>query len=268
MSLANEDSLNPRDIFSRALRGWWLVALCFMLGAAAGLLVHSLRPAEYESSFGVPIDIDVTNTGELTQYEVDVAFELAGQILYKPVMREKVAAEARLEGIAIDAVQLRDRSTVERRLSTWRVRVRAHSPVEAEKLAGIWLRLGVEEIQSARLHAVTADGLKKRQQSLEECLSRAANAEPSQGLCSPLNLKDLQAQMNEASGLIVQERALSQGLPSGVVFGELPTQPEAARLVRFGRSEQVLGGGLIGLVIGVWAAQGEWARQIARRRRG
>jgi hypothetical protein len=268
MTLNTDLSWSPGDALSRALRGWWLVALCMILGAASGLLVHGLRPTQYESSFGIPIGIDVTNTGELTQYEIDVAFEFAGQILYKPAMRERVAAAARQEGIQIDAVRLRDLSTVERKLATWRVRVRANSRAEAERLAAIWLAFGVEELKTARLHALVADGLKKQQLSLEECLARAASAEPSQGLCIPQNLKDLQAQLAEAGALLAQERGLSQGLSSGIVFGEFPLQPEAARLALYGRAELAAGGGLIGLVLGIWATQGDWAAKLARRRRG
>jgi len=258
----------PADAVSRASRVWWLVALCFIVGAAGGLLVHALRPSEYESSFSIPVGIDFTNTGELTQYELDVAYEFAGQILFKPAMRERVAAAARQEGIPIDALWLRDKSTVERRLEIWRVRVRAGSPAEAERLASIWLGFAEEELRTARLHALVADGLKKQQLSLEECLARAASAEPSQGVCVPQDLKELQARLGEAGALLAQERALSQGLSSGIVFGEFPSAPEPARLALYDRAEQALAGGLIGLILGVWAAQAAWAEKLARRRRG
>ena len=268
MTLPIDLTWSPNEAFERALRGWWLVALCVLLGAATGLGLHALRPAQYESSFGIPVGIDMVSTGELTQYETDVAFEFAGQVLYKPAMRERVAAAASAEGISIDAVRLRDLSTVERRLGTRRVRVRAGNPAEAERLATIWLEFSVAELRAAREHALVADGLMKRQRSLEDCLARAASAEPSQGLCVPTNLKDLQAELTEAGLLVGQERALSQGLSSAIIFGEFPSRPEAARLVWYGRAEQAAAGGLIGLALGVWAVQADWAAKLARRRRG
>jgi hypothetical protein len=265
-SISHEVSISPAGILQRALRGWWLVALCFAAGALAGIAAWSIRPMQYESTFAILNSIDFTNTGELTQFEEDLAMEVVGQILGKSAMLERVAAAARQEGIEIDAVTLRDQSSVERRLGTWRVRVHATTPDEAERLAAIWLGFGVEELTQAREHALVSDGLKRRQQSLEECLSRAASAEPSQGICSPLDLKDLQAQLAEMSQLLTEERALSQGLSSGLVFGEMPAQPEAARRVLYGRAEVVAAGGVIGLVIGIWAVQTDWAAKLARRK--
>jgi hypothetical protein len=227
-------------------------------------MVNQLYPTQYESGFGVQVGIDFVSSGELTQYEEDVAFEFAGQILYKPALRQRVVAAANAEGMDIDAAWLRDHSTVERRLGTWRVRLRAESPAQAERLAEIWRGFGVEELNLAREHALAADGLRKRQLSLEECLARAAAAEPSQGLCVPQDLKELQARLAEAGALISQERALSQGLSSAVLFGEFPTQPEPARVAIYGRAEQAVAGGLIGLVLGVWAVQAEWAGALAR----
>jgi hypothetical protein len=268
MTLNTDLSWSPREALSRALRGWWLVALGIILGAAGGLLAHGLRPAQYESGFGIQIGIDVTNTGELSQYELDVAFEIVGQILFKPAMHERVAAAARQGGIQIDAASLRNVSTVERKLGTWRVRVRANSRAEAERLAAIWLAFGVEELKTARLHALVADGIRRQELSLEECLARAASAEPSQGVCVPQNLKDLQAELVKAGALLAQERELSQGLSSGIVFGQFPAQPEAARPALYGRAEQAAAGGLIGLVLGVWAVQAGWVEKAARRMRG
>jgi hypothetical protein len=265
-STSHEVSISPAGILQRALRGWWLVAFCVAAGALAGVAAWSIRPMQYESSFAILSSIDFTNTGELTQFEEDLAMEVVGQILGKQAMLERVTAAARQEGIAIDVVALRDHSSVERRLGTWRVRVRASSPAEAERLAAIWLGFGVEELTQAREHALVADGLKRRQQGLEECLSRSAGVEPSQGMCSPLGLKVLQAQLAESSQLLAEERGLSQGLSSGVVFGEMPAQPSAARRALYGRAEVVLAGGLIGLVIGVWAVQSDWAVKLARRR--
>jgi hypothetical protein len=274
MNPSDHTTWAPRDAAARALRSWWLVVLCVLVGAACGLLAHHLRPAEYESGFGVAVGIDLVSSGELTQYETDVAFEFAGQVLYKPAMRERVAAQARAEGMEIDAAWLRDHSTVERRLQLWRVRVRAPSPIQAERLAEIWLDLGLEELETARVHALIADGLRKRQQSLEDCLARAADAEPAQGLCVPQDLQQIQAQLAETAALIVAERTLSQGVSSAIVLGELPEKVEPARIVFYGRAEQAAAGGLLGSVIGVWAAQAGWMApagwtgKLARRRRG
>jgi hypothetical protein len=260
----------PRGLFLRALQGWWLLCLCILAGSLVGLGLERAAPPLYESRFGIQVGYDYTNTGELSQYQEDVAYELAGQVLYKPAMLARVAQEAQKESLPIDAAQLKNMSTVERRLGTWLVRVRSRDPQTAERLAGIWLNFGVEELRAARQHALVADGLMRRQEGLENCLAQAALAEPSAGLCSPQDIKDLQKQLAESSPLLAQERALSQGIPSGVVFGEMPTAPEPAYIVAFQRGQRVLGGGLIGLVIGVWAVQADWASRLAirfRRRR-
>lgn len=268
----SNDPLLPSDtlpsIFQRALRNWWLVALGFILGGAAALGAGALRPPQYESRFEILNSIDFTISGELTQFEEDLAMEVVGVILGKPAMRERVAAAAQTEGIPVDGLWLRDHASVERRLGTWIVRVRAGNPAQAERLAEIWRGFGVEELIAARKHALIADGLRRRQQSLEECLSRAAAAEPSQGLCVPQNLTALQTQLAEAGALIAAERASAQGLSSALLFGEFPTRPQTAQKVLYGRAEQTAAGAGIGLILGIWAAQADWVEKLRRRKRG
>ncbi|BAJ64948.1 hypothetical protein [Anaerolinea thermophila] len=242
---------SPRLEGERLLRRWWMLVLCAFLGALMAF-VYSLRTAtEYEVSFSVLTGIDQTTAGELTQYEEDVMFEAVGYILYSPDTLAQIAALAQEQGIALTPADLRDSSSVERRLNEWRVRLHRPHPQEAETLGRLWMQWSWDELQRAYAHALTADGLRRYAESLTACLSRAVTTEPAYGLCGFARLPDLQAELAQTSQRLLEERLASRGLSSSLLLHEVQWETPAPRPVSYRRGWLVLSGLGLGLLAGL-----------------
>lgn len=242
---------SPRLEGEHLFRRWWMPVLCAFLGALMAF-VYSLRTAtEYEVAFSVLTGIDQTTAGELTQYEEDVMFEAVGYILYSPDTLTQIAALAQEQGIALTPSDLRDSSSVERRLNEWRVRLHRPRPQEAETLGRLWMQWSWDELQRAYAHALTADGLRRYAESLTACLSRAVTTEPAYGLCGFARLPDLQAELAQTSQRLLEERLASRGLSSSLLLHEVQWETPAPRPVSYRRGWLVLSGLGLGLLAGL-----------------
>jgi hypothetical protein len=219
----------------------------------------------YEAGFSILTGIDQATVGELTQFEEDTMMQAVGEILYAPSTMQKVAQEAGKNGIAVDAAGLSASSSLERKLSTWQVRVRNRDPKTAEKLAGIWLDIGYADLSRAYAHAILADGLARYLDSLESCLAHAVTSEPSGGLCGFRGLAEVEAEMSKTGARLAQERLSSRGLSSGLLVDQAEKDAFPARAVNFNSNQMVLAGGLIGLIAGVFIAQTNLARTFRKR---
>jgi hypothetical protein len=261
-----------QDVFAAALRGWWLLIAAVLAGALAALLVTFVQPPVYETSFSVLTTIDFTNSGEMTQFDEDLAMESVGGILSSPDLYARISAQAAQQGLQINPAWLKSSATVERRLGTWQVRLRGSDPRKIEAVARIWLKLGTGDLKAAAAHALSADGLMRKQLSLEACLAQSAAALPSSGQCAPGGLKTLQAELAASAQGIAGERIAARGLSSALIFDAFQKEPSAAQAVQFKRGQMVAAGALIGFVLAVWALQtglpATLAAGLARRRRG
>jgi hypothetical protein len=261
------ETLQIEDVLTTALRGWWLLAVFALLGALVGLGIYQLEPPVYETGFTVLTSIDLTNTGEQTQFEEDLGMEAVGQVIASPNLYERVSAAALLEGLAVDSRGFGASATLERRMGTWRTRLRGSNPQSIERIAAIWQKLAIADLLSAYQHARTADGLQRKQLSLEACLNQSAFTEPSTGLCTPTTLRTLQAQLRASARLIAEERAASRGLTSGIVVDATPQPVFTAVQVQNKRGQMTVAGGLIGLILGFWVVQSGLAARLLRRKR-
>lgn len=243
--------LSLRREGERLLRRWWVLIVCAFLGAL-GAYLYSLRAAtEYEVSFSLLTGIDQTTAGELTQYEEDVMFEAVGYILYSPDTLAQVAALAQQQGMDLTPADLRDSSSVERRLNEWRVRLHRPSPQEAETLGRLWMQWAWDELRRAYAHALTADGLRRYAESLTACLARTVTTEPAYGLCGFNRLPDLQAELAQTSQRLLDERLASRGLSSSLLLHEVQWETPVPRPVSYRRGWLVLSGLGLGLLAGL-----------------
>jgi hypothetical protein len=245
----------PRAHAITALRRWWVIAAAVLLGGLAGWGMHALRPTVYEARFEVLLNLDQTASGELERFEEDTALDAAGAILGGAQVLEEVSLRAVEQGILVNPADLAKMSTVERRRSTWIVRVRGADPDQAQKLVEIWQDRSYAALQDAHEAALSADRLQRSLTSLESCLERTAASPPAEGLCGAGNLAALQTEMARLGMSLTEERRRAHGLTGFVLLGNadqtvLPPQPVAN-----GRGTLILAGALIGLVCGVWAGQ-------------
>lgn len=260
--------IQVEDILTVALRGWWLLAVFILLGALLGIGLHQLQPTVYETGFTILNSVDLTNSGELTQFEEDLGMEAVGQVMASPNLFERVTAEAVKEGIPVDVRGVGAMASIERRMGTWRARLRGSDPQHIEQIAAIWQKLAIADLAAAHQHALIADGLQRKQLSLEACLNQSTFSEPSTGQCSPTTLRSLQAQLRASSRLISEERIASRGLTSAIVIDMTPQSVYTAAPVFYKRGQMTAAGGAIGLIVGFWAVQAGLAARLLRRKRG
>jgi hypothetical protein len=264
---ARSDSIPVEDMLSAALRGWWLLAVLILLGGVVGMAIARFRPTVYETGFSILTSIDLTNTGEQTQFEEDLGMEAVGQLIGSANLYQRVAAEAVKEGIPLDAHEMSTAAALERRLGTWRMRLRGNDPARIVRIAAIWQKLAIADLNDAYQHARVADGLQRKQLSLEACLNQSTFSEPSAGQCSPTNLRAVQAQLRASASLISEERTASRGLTSGIIMDTAPQPILSADAVLYRQGEMIAAGALIGLILGVWTVQsGLTARWLLKKR--
>lgn len=260
MSSPGGDSLDfsPRDSLVLALRRWWLVALLALAGGLAGLAVNALSPTLYEARFTLTTSIDQTNTGELTQFEIDTLMDAVGFLAISNPTLERTAAAAQAAGIPVDLVALRSATRAERRLAVWIFRVRRTDSNEAARLAEIWRQTAQADLDEAYRHAILADALTRRADSLAGCLAQFASSGPAPAACWPSGFTDLQAELTRTGQALAAERAAARGVSSGVEmdsarFEVLTPQPASNR-----RAPAALAGLAAGLLVGLWASQAAW----------
>jgi hypothetical protein len=256
------------DILTTALRGWWLLAIFILLGALLGLGIHQLQPTVYETGYTILTSVDLTNTGEQTQFEEDLAMEAVGQVIASANLYDRVAAAAVKEGIQTDGRAVRVAASVERRMGTWRTRLRGSDPAVIERLAAIWQEVALADLAAAHQHALVADGLQRKQLSLEACLNQSTFSEPASGLCSPNSLRSLQMELRASARIITEERAASRGLTSGILIDLTPQPVGAAVEVLNRRGQMAAAGAAIGLIVGLWAMLSGLAARLLRGKRG
>ncbi len=257
---ADNTAFIPLENLGRVLGRWWLLALLTVVGGLAGLLVNALRPQPYEAGFRFLTNIDMATSGELTQYEEDITYEAVGELLFSPSLQEDVIKQANSEGLALPPGYLGQYATVERRLATWQVRVRHPDAHTAEAIAAIWQRLALAEMRRAYAQAVAADGLERYLDSMEGCLAQAAVSQPSYGLCSQLNLAQIQAEIQNTGAQLTAARLSSRGLSSGLSIDQGESDLLPARAVANQRGQLVLAGAAVGFVVGLWALQADFRR--------
>ncbi|MBN1370808.1 MAG: hypothetical protein JW987_02520 [Anaerolineaceae bacterium] len=245
----------PRDMFVTALRRWWVIALAVLVGGLAGLGFHALRPTVFEARFDVLLGLDQVGSGELERFEEDAALDAAGLILGGPDTIRQVAEVARQEGLNVQPEDLARMASLERRRSTWMVRLRGTDAQQLEALASVWLRTGFSALEQAYEHALRADSASRTLASLEACLARTAHSSPAEGLCGAGNLVELQAEIQRTGELLAQEQQGARGLVSFVLVGSAEKAVVPAQAVANGRGALALAGALIGLALGMWVSQ-------------
>jgi hypothetical protein len=253
--VANLDGFSPAAALENALRWWWIIVFLVVAGGAAGWLVHSMRPPLYEAVGHISAGIDYVSTGPMTQYSEDVALNAIGNIVISITVMEQVVEQVNLEGYPITLDELIKMSVVERRFTTWDLQVLNKDPKAAVFIASTWADVSRAALLESYQHAILADQYQRTTQALERCLVEASVAEEAPVICSPERFQELQEDLALAGEQIYAERVASQGLFSGLVIGPENATTSADAPVVYGRSQLVLAGGVIGLLLGSWLVQ-------------
>jgi hypothetical protein len=243
---------SPLDMIDQALRYWWFMVILILLGGMAGFLAHRVRPPVYEAAGQFTASIDYVATGPLTQYDEDVALNAIGNVISSAQVLDRVVSRAAGEDIQVDRASLRKMAVVERKFTTWDVRVRDTDAGRAKRIAEIWIEEGQALLLESYSHALQAKQLSQYMTSLENCLGESVSSEPSSVYCNPSRLVEIQKELERAGEQFIQERKESYGLFSGLTIGPESIPVLALGPVMYGRNQLVLAGSVIGLLLGIW----------------
>jgi uncharacterized protein involved in exopolysaccharide biosynthesis len=233
---------SPREILEHTTANWWVIVLITVLGGIIGWTFHFFAPPVYESTAAITIDMDFTKR-ELTQYEEDSVFTAAGAIIASTTVKDQIIPEARAQGILIDMSQLQRAMYSEMKQSIWELHVRDRDPKAAAGIANIWAKKANDALGAALQHAMLVEQLQNRIDTIEAKLAASGSASPD---------AETQATLDKLSNELLQEKQLSQGVISIMVFAltDHATVPE--KPVLYNLANLVLAGACIGFIISLW----------------
>jgi len=257
-------SFSPREKALNFLAYWWVIAAAAILGGLIGLGVFSLKKPVFEAQATLTMGINFARTGILEQYDKDLALGTAAGIIYSTDVINRVITDAAGQGIQIDFATLVKSSTLERKAAQWILRVRHNDPGKAVYLTNHWLEVGFAALDEAYNHALAANSLLERIDSVEECLELVAS-NPVVPVCPYSTLPELQAEFSALSTEYLREQQASRALFPEMTYqvsqqAETPTEP-----VLYGRNNLVLAGLMIGFLVGIGltstALPGRWFKK-------
>lgn len=177
------NQFDPLTTLTRLLRGWWLMVLLAVLGAALGRLAAAVLPPVYRAQAEYYVSVDhVAFAGERGLEHVmaidlkDTLGAATDIITSEEVVAASVDAAAEA-GIAITADEFRQNSRLDRYYTSWLFTVHAGDPQTAATLADLWVEASDAALQEALLNARQAHRLSLEIGLLGGCFADQALAE-------------------------------------------------------------------------------------------
>lgn len=145
---------SPKDEIQRALRMWWVLAACMILGGLAGFAVHRVIPPVYQAKATLYsfIDFQKITDVHLSEYDEDVTINTIQSVMLSNLEVGKVLENAGNAGIAIDYTLFMDQMSIYRSLTNYELFYRDHDPRVAQTVVNIWAQTGlstIKELQAA-----------------------------------------------------------------------------------------------------------------------
>ena len=248
---SREDDFFLTDMFDRAIRNWWLVAVCMIIGGLAGLLAASLFKPVYESTSVITTVIDYAYSGNLTAYEEDHLLTAIGDIIQSDEVMDHVIAEGVKTGLASDADQMRSSLFASRQGFRWELSSRFPDPQIAETVNRLWLETAIGELEEFRLNSILSLAEFNTQVGIENCFQQAVIVEPVSAYCDAAEFQALRDQIRSLETNGVKKSLLSRLLASRISFQvtqepDLPVKP-----VHLGWNISVFAGVILGLLVAI-----------------
>ncbi len=248
------NEFSPLEAFEQAIARWWLVAIIAICGGLIGLVFDRLNPPRYEADVLYSVNVNFSQTGNLDQFEEDLTINAAGALIHSTAVMEQVAAQARAQGIQVDVPTLDANYIFEREESSFTLRYQDADPQKAAAIVNLWGEAGLNQLKQAYEHALKAFSLQRNIDQMETCLQRSVSVEPVYGGCDLNSLQQIQVEMQKENSSLGQEMAASKGVIPALQFDLVQKATVPSRPVVYDRNQLVLAGTLIGLLLGVWAA--------------
>lgn len=250
----------PRRLFIRVLRRWWLVLLAGAVGGLLALGFSMTHVPVFEASAHLGMDIAYGSTLRLELVVEDRAMgRVSALIESDPTLARllsRLPAEVRTTRGWSTPAELRPNLRIDKQLGEWLLTVDDHDPAVAASVANAWADAAIEALDSATRHAWAAVGLQSGPFQVE-CKQVLPETSDVPGLdwqawaCSVLPLK---LSADALNGALQNEIQQSQGVLPVLAYSLLQRASPPRAPVLWGRSGLVLAGSLIGLALGLWLA--------------
>ena len=198
--------------------------------------------------------------GELSQYEQDYAFNAVGAVINSSAVLEKVMTVAQARSVEVPSDE-QGQKFLEGRQSVWELHVRSQDPTQAADLANIWAEVSLEVLNTALEHSIQADQLTMQIYRLEACLPETPGMafplvmlQPAPKDCSRYSLSEIQAELEDRTTALAEERPQTMGILSSFEFALTNPAVTPAEPVVRDPGKMTLAGAAIGAIISLWVA--------------
>ena len=249
----NNNEFSLRESTLRVFSRWWVVVILMVSGGVAGWIFHLFRSPMYDANATITINMEYQKR-ELTELQVDSAFNAASAIITSSTVFNQVITEAQAQGYSINLSFIHKYFFLEGRQSVWELRVRDENPNNAAALANVWANKATDALTSALGHALQADQLQIQISGLENCLAgMTGQMTPTPENCNNFSQSKIQEMLQNRAGNLIKEKKSSLGiLPIMTIsLTDLASAPEKPAI--FNQGNLVFGGAIIALVVSLWA---------------
>lgn len=237
------------DIFTRAVRYWWLVTILMIAGGVTGLVFASLiQKPLYESTAQVTTVIDFAYAGSLTDLEQDHLLSAIGDIIHSQNVLEVTAAAAVDEGLVSSPEKAVAGLSASRQGFRWELSSRFTDPQISRRVNQLWLDASMSALEGFREDSIRALTQFNAQAEVLSCFQQGVIVEPASPYCNLEDLRELLADLEITPGSEPPRSLLTRLLASRISFqvtreAGLPEKP-----VHYNRNVTTIAGALAGLL--------------------
>lgn len=229
---------------------WWIIPIFAVLGAIAGLLFTFILPPTYEAIFTLTTNFEIDPTEEITELMLDGAINHVGELVFNQEVLYHLIAQEAANGNNITSEQLKQITTVERKLTSTLIKVRWHDPVIAARIANTWGLSLYNRLQNAYEQSLVSDSLSDYQDSMESCMLQTEGSYTKEP-CFGMDQDQLEETLTELSVKISEARDLSLGLHPFLYVNHYVEADVPAKPLFYSKNLLILAGGAIGLITSV-----------------
>jgi hypothetical protein len=244
------NDFNSKNLFSRIIHFWWILAALMILGGVIGFLVTFLLTPVYESTAAVSTTLDYAVLGKVDDWEEDQVYSAIGDIITSTAVKDEVLALAQADGVEMTGLQIDKYFSADRQDSRWVMRVRADSAKSARKLNMYWSTAVMDALTRLKSESESTLVMQQYLFSLADCFEQSVAVEPVAMSCEIQDIDELREEMARTGveTTDVANRSVFILSHTSYVLTTEPTLPSDS--VLYTRNLMVLCGALIGLFLG------------------
>jgi hypothetical protein len=260
------NEISPYDTFERALRRWWMIALCMLAGGLIGWGLAFLLHPVYEARANYLVSFDaeqlarlkgLQSADDLDFREINSYFSAAEEVFYHMDTRKALVKEAQAHGIELSISEFgQSKFYVDRQSSRWIIEVRHTDPAEAAWLANTWLAITDTRLREAQAHGINAEALRLATDAVQACFAKLDFAAANQCAGTHFSTPDeFQAWLQSSMSELQNEGNLSLGVSPLLSFMIQRDAMSPGQPILYVRSQMALAGALLGLILGTLLVQ-------------